>query len=81
MGGYWSTHWLPLGLLLRAAACCWLQILSQLKFTGESPNVGYLVLSPRTGEILAFGGSREVDELGKKCVVASRHACMRNYRW
>ena len=48
------------------------ETLSQLKFTGESSNVGYLVLSPRTGEILAFGGSPEVNELGKKCMVARK---------
>ena len=48
------------------------ETLAQLKFTGESSNVGYLVLSPRTGEILAFGGSPEVNELGKKNVVARK---------
>ncbi|KAL1524697.1 hypothetical protein AB1Y20_019582 [Prymnesium parvum] len=46
--------------------------LQQLRFTGESSNVGYLILSPRTGDILAYGGTPEVNELGKKCMAANK---------
>lgn len=34
--------------------------------------VGYVIHSPRTGEIIDFGGSEEVIALGHKCLTARR---------
>ncbi|KAL3919001.1 MAG: hypothetical protein SGPRY_005792 [Prymnesium sp.] len=48
------------------------EAIDMLKYHGDSSSVGYVIHSPRTGEIIDFGGSEEVIALGHKCLTARR---------